>query len=341
MKLLYIGNFLQSSGKTPPPADMLLQDWKNIFQIRRVSSIKSPTFRLFHMIGSVIWGKLNGVKLLIIDVFSSNAFWYAFLVSELGHWLRMPLILVLHGGDLPKRFKRTPKCSHRLVNHAAAVVSPSGFLKFHAQSFSGKTIKVIGNPLQLNLYPCAAKKFNQIHILWVRSFHHIYRPEMAVELCVILKNIWPEIQLTMIGPDKDGSLNNVRILANSNGLDQNVNFKGLMSKAEWIKESEKANIFINTSRVDNTPVSVLEALALGLPVVSTNVGGIPHLLEHEETALLVKDGDVHEMGEAIKRIMFEPSLRNKLILNGRALAEEMDIKNISEQWKVLINEVIS
>ena len=341
MKLLYIGNFLQSSGKTPPPAEMLLQAWKVIFQVKKVSSIKLSVFRLAHMMGSVIWGKLNGVNVMIVDVFSSNAFWYAYLVSELGYCLRIPLILVLHGGELPTRFRNTPKVSQRLMLYASAIVSPSGYLQHHAHSFSGKLVNIIGNPIQINQYLCREKKYFQIHLLWVRSFHQVYRPEMAVNVCKILKNVWPNIQLTMIGPDKDGSLDKVRKYADSIGLSDNVHFKGLMSKSEWIIESEKANIFLNTTSVDNTPVSVIEALALGFPVVSTNVGGIPYMLQHEKNALLVKDGDVNEMGEAIKRIMFETELRDKLIRNGRALAEKMDIKKVSEQWKVLINEVVS
>ena len=293
-----------------------------------------------HMIGSVLWGKFKGIDLLIVDVFSSNAFWYAFIVAELGHCLRIPLILVLHGGELPRRFGNNPKISKRLMLSASAIVSPSTYLQHHAQTISGKLVNVIANPIQINQYTNGHKKYVNIHLLWVRSFHQVYRPEMAINVCKILKNVWPNLQLTMIGPDKDGSLDKVRRYADSIGLTSNVHFKGLMSKAEWIIESESANIFINTTSVDNTPVSVIEALALGFPVVSTCVGGIPYLLDHEENALLVKDGDVSEMGEAIKKIMFDAELRNNLIRNGRALAEKMDIQKISEQWNALINEVV-
>ena len=341
MKILYIGNFLESCGKTPPPANLLLQHWKNNIHVKKVSSLRLLFFRLMHMIGSVLWGKFKGIDLLIVDVFSSNAFWYAFIVTELGHCLRIPFILALHGGELPRRFGNTPKISKRLMLRSSAIVSPSTYLQHHAQTFSGKLVNVIANPIQINQYKNVHKQYVNIHLLWVRSFHQVYRPEMAINVCKILKNVWPNIQLTMIGPDKDGSLDKVRRHADSIGLSGNVHFKGLMSKAEWIKESEKANIFINTTSVDNTPVSVIEALALGLPVVSTCVGGIPYLLTHEENALLVEAGNENEMGEAITRIMFDVELRNKLIRNGRALAEKMDIVKVSEQWKVLINEVLS
>ena len=82
--------------------------------------------------------------------------------------------------------------------------------------------------------------------------------------------------LAMIGPDVDGSLTKVKDLARKKNLD--VNFTGKLSKPEWINYSKDFNVFINTTNFDNTPVSVIEAMALGLPVVSTNVGGMPFLI---------------------------------------------------------------
>lgn len=340
-KRLYLGNFLHSKGKTPPPAELLLSAWQGKFEIQKASYLKHPILRLLHMLTAVLWGRLSGVQVMLVDVFSSKAFWYALATAELAYALRLPVILVLHGGELPQRFNRSPRASRRLLSHAAAIVSPSGYLQHHAQELSAQTVKVIGNPLQLEQYPFLRKQYSGIHLLWVRSFHQIYRPEMAVEVCKLLSKSWPGVQLTMIGPDKDGSMAQVQQLAKAFGLGTQVRIKGLMSKADWVQESEKTNIFINTTTADNTPVSVLEALALGLPVVSTNVGGIPYLLQHKETALLVNNGDAEAMAQAIQHLMTEPDLREKLIRQGRALAEQMDFKQIAQQWEVLMEEVVS
>ena len=76
---------------------------------------------------------------------------------------------------------------------------------------------------------------------------------------------------------KDGSMEACKEYAAEEKLP--VKFTGKLEKNEWIKISADAGIFINTSNIDNTPVSLMEAMALGLPVVSTNVGGIPYLIE--------------------------------------------------------------
>jgi glycosyltransferase involved in cell wall biosynthesis len=293
------------------------------------------------MLSAVVWGKLKGIKVLIVDVYSTKAFWYAYCVSELGYRLNIPLMLVLHGGKLPQRFKISPKLTSRLIHNASVIVSPSGYLKHHTENLSSKSVRVIANPLCLNNYPLLEKEFIHINLLWVRSFHHIYNPEMAVKVCKLLQKSWSEVKLTMIGPDKDGSLEKVRKMAEGDGLLGQINFKGLMLKNDWIRESAKANLFINTSSADNMPVSVLEALALGIPVVSTNVGGIPYMLQDGETALLVHEGDAEAMANAIIRIMTDSALREKLIFQGRKLAEQMDLQHISEKWKALIHEVVS
>jgi glycosyltransferase involved in cell wall biosynthesis len=83
----------------------------------------------------------------------------------------------------------------------------------------------------------------------------------------------------------------------------------------------RAGIALNPSRVDNMPNSVLEALAAGVPVVSTNVGGVPFIVEHEVNALLVPPGDEVAMASAMLRIFQDAALAERLIADGRRTAE--------------------
>ena len=77
-------------------------------------------------------------------------------------------------------------------------------------------------------------------------------------------------------------------------------------------------------------------MALGLPIVSTNVGGIPHLLKHEVTALLVNDNDLTDMVIQLKRIFSEQILKENLIINSRKNAETFDWNIVKKQWKSLL-----
>jgi glycosyltransferase involved in cell wall biosynthesis len=101
----------------------------------------------------------------------------------------------------------------------------------------------------------------------------------------------------------------------------------------------KGDIFLNTTHVDNTPVSVLEAMACGLCVVSTNVGGIPYLLEDEYDDLLVTSDDPVAMTTAVRRLLIEPGLAPRLSRNARQKAEQFDWSNILPQWEALLTSV--
>ena len=102
---------------------------------------------------------------------------------------------------------------------------------------------------------------------------------------------------------------------------------------------DRGDIFLNTTNVDNTPVSVLEAMACGLCIVTTNVGGIPHLLEHEHDALLVPSDDPAAMAAAVRRILTETGLAARLSHHARAKAERMDWSVVLPQWESLIRAV--
>ena len=116
----------------------------------------------------------------------------------------------------------------------------------------------------------------------------------------------------MVGPDRDNYIKEIKSLAKK--LNVKVNFTGLLSKEEWISLSENYNIFINTANFDNMPVSVLEAMALGLPVVSTNVGGISFLLEDRKNALLVDKNDHKAMSSCIIELMNNINFTNYIIV---------------------------
>jgi glycosyltransferase involved in cell wall biosynthesis len=138
----------------------------------------------------------------------------------------------------------------------------------------------------------------------------------------------------MVGPTKDESYQETVLLAKA--LDLEVNFTGLLTKEEWLALSNEYSIFINTTHFDNTPVSVIEAMALGLPIVSTNVGGIPFLIQENTNGLLVSDGNSMEMVSQIKRLINNPDLVIQLSKNARETVEKFDWKIVKKQWFELL-----
>ncbi|MFN4080098.1 MAG: glycosyltransferase family 4 protein, partial [Saprospiraceae bacterium] len=116
------------------------------------------------------------------------------------------------------------------------------------------------------------------------------------------------------------------------GLRECLTFTGALTKADWIALSADYDVFINTTHYDNTPVSVVEAMALGFPIVSTDVGGLPWLLQDGRTALLTPDGDAGAMCAAIRRICGAPDLARALSRNARAEAERFDWEQVKRLW---------
>jgi glycosyltransferase involved in cell wall biosynthesis len=88
------------------------------------------------------------------------------------------------------------------------------------------------------------------------------------------------------------------------------------------------------------PVSVTEAMALGLPVVSTNVGGMPFLITHEVDGLLVEPNNATEFCNQIDRLIVNGDFAKKIIQQARVKASSFDNKVVLHQWKKLIHDVI-
>jgi glycosyltransferase involved in cell wall biosynthesis len=112
----------------------------------------------------------------------------------------------------------------------------------------------------------------------------------------------------------------------------------MLSKPQWHKKAEKYNVFINTSNIDNTPVSVMEAMALGLPIVSTNVGGIPFLIDGRVDGLLVEKNNVNDMVNAIIEIKNDKEMVTSLTTNARKKVEQFDWEIVKQLWHNILGD---
>ncbi len=176
-------------------------------------------------------------------------------------------------------------------------------------------------------------------LVWLRAFHDIYNPSLAVQVVAQLVRDFPDAQLVMMGPDsRDGSLDETKKLATQLGVMDRLTCTGPVAKLNVPHLLNQGDILLNTPRVDNTPVSVLEAMACGLCVVSTNVGGIPYLLEDESDALLVPTDDAAAMAQAIRRFLTEDGLAERLSRNGRRKAEQFDWTMVLPRWQQLLTD---
>ena len=331
--ILYIGNNLSKTTKYITTIDSLSKLLRlEGFLVYTSSKKKSKLLRLIDMCFSVIKLK-NKIDYILIDTYSTSSFIYAYCVSQLARLFKIKYIPILHGGNLPERLKKNPKiCSH-IFNYSYSNVTPSNYLK-HEFTLKGIETILIPNSIEIENYHYKERTTIEPNLLFVRALAEIYNPKMAIQVLSLLKEKYTNAKLCFIGPDKDGSLEIVKNYAIEKGVISSVEFTGVLTKSEWHKKAEDFDIFINTTNIDNTPVSIIEAMALGLPIVSTNVGGLPYLIDQNVNGILVEKGNASQMCIAIGGIL--NGEHRVMAKNARKKAELLQWQLIKEKWiKVL------
>ena len=300
------------------------------YHITMASSKSNMLLRLLAMVWTT-FKQRNTADVVLIDTYSTLNFYYAYVISQLCRFWKLNYIPILHGGNLPSRLTRNPLLSRAIFKFAYCNVAPSTYLKIAFEASGYTNVIHIPNVIDIRQYPFQTRAHEQPHLLWVRSFAKLYHPEMAVRVLKGLQDKGLKATLCMVGPDRDGTLSTVEQLATD--LSVHVTFTGKLSKSEWIRLSKDYNVFINTTNFDNTPISVIEAMALGLPVVSTNVGGLPYLIDHGTDGLLVPANEVSAMVMAIERLFEDAPLRLAIINKARLKAEHFDWATVKQLWK--------
>lgn len=335
--MLFVGNFLSGSGTHRHYCEDLSErleqrDWS----ITRTSSEPGRVRRLLEML-RVTWNTRSRYEVAHLDVFSGPAFIWAEAVAFELRRLGKPVVLTLRGGRLPAFSTRWPKRVARLLRSAAVVVAPSAYLRDEVQSLA-PNIEIVPNAIDVSRYSGVVRT-DLRRLVWVRAFHSIYNPMLAVDVLARLRGSHPNLHLTMVGADKDGSMEKTRRRARELGVERALTIVPGVPKGEVPKYLSDGDIFLNTADIDNMPVSVVEAMASGLCIVSTNVGGMSHLIEDGDDGLLVSPRDPIAMSGAVARILGHRDLAENLSRRARARAEAFDWSGILDQWEQLFSRI--
>lgn len=331
--LLYIGNKLNDSGRTMTSIDTLGAELEKAgYDVKYASIYKNKARRLIDMVWRVLKNRKK-VDFVLIDTYSTFNFYYAFFISQLCKALKLHYIPILHGGNLPDRLTNSTRLSRLIFDSAYINVSPSAYMKQEFEKNGYNNVISIPNGIHIKDYEFNTRKIESLDLLWVRSFSKIYNPNLAIDVYAALKKEYPA-SLCMVGPDNDGTLMEAKRYAAVLGVD--VTFTGKLTKEAWIEKSKAYSIFINTTNFDNMPVSVIEAMALGLPVVSTNVGGMPFLITNGQDGLLVKPNSVEDFIKAIESLHAHSKKTQAMIVNARKKVEQFDWDIIIKQWKSVL-----
>lgn len=275
---------------------------------------------------------------VILLLFSGKAFILEYISAILAKLLNKKIIGVLHGGAFHQFYTSFPSFSDYLFEKCDAVYTPSIFLKNYFLA-RGTVVQYLPNfiPLEEFKQP-ETKRIFQKRILWVRGFHDIYNPEMAIRVMAELIKTHPDAKLVMIGPDK-GTMEKCKDLANNLHVKNNISFLGFIPNHELINHFQQADIYINTTRYESFGVALMEAAGTALPIVSTNVGEIPLLWKNNINILLCEDGDYIEMSKNIYTLFENASLRNQIAENGYQLTQNYTWESIGPKWHSILQNL--
>jgi glycosyltransferase involved in cell wall biosynthesis len=338
-KLLYFGNKTASYKASKSMLETLEPLFGEFATVRSASSQKNQFLRLASMV-FLFLRFFRTADFVLIDVYSTRAYMYTATIGRLAQITGKKYILILHGGNLPHRFEQKEASMRKLFSRAHAVVAPSNYLK---QFFDSKGIPThfIPNIIELSNYPYFERSHFQPSFLALRGFDKPYNPLMTVKAIELVRNKYPNVKLYFVGATTETEYPAITAYIKSHQLEEQIEIVPKMPKAQWIEFSKKADFMLTNPVIDNTPVSVIEGMALGLVIVSTEVGGVPYLVNDGEDARLVPTNDPERMATVLCELLENEDLCKNLSKNGRRKAQSFDWEVVKLEWKKLITKETS
>lgn len=243
-----------------------------------------------------------------------------------------PVIVNYRGGEAGEFFRRSIRWVRPFMNRAAAIVVPSAYLQQVFESF-GWQAEVVPNIIDRRLFHPADAPPTQSEVpqfVITRNLERIYGIETAIEALAICrtKGLTATLEVAGSGPDEQRLKQRCKEL----GVESCVHFLGRLERADVIALYHRAFAMINPTTVDNMPNSVLESLACGVPVISSNVGGVPFIVTDEETALLVPVGDAQALADAMERLMTDEKLVASITESGCESIRNYEWPQVAPRW---------
>lgn len=250
----------------------------------------------------------------VVHVFTA-AYWPFLLTTTpavlLARALRRPVVLNYRDGRAADHVRH--RWVRWVLRRASVLVFPSGFLRDTFARF-GLAGEVVPNVVDTERFRFRARTPLQPVLLSCRLLEELYAVENTLLAFEQVRAHRPDARLIVLGGgDREAAL---RTLVRERGI-EGVEFMGAVPHDDVAAWFDRADILVNSSRIDNMPHSLIEAFAAGVAVVTTPAGGIPYVVEHEVNGLHVRIDDPADMAAAILRLLNEPETAQRLIERGR------------------------
>lgn len=258
-------------------------------------------------VASLVW-RLPRVD--VVHAFSAS--YWSFLLAPfpamlVGRLFRKRVILNYRSGEAPDHLANWP-VSRACMRLAHEIVVPSGFLVDVFGEF-GLQARVVANFVDASHLVFRERSRLRPVFLSNRNLEALYNVACTLRAFARIQSAVPDAQLIVVG---DGAQRAELERLSAELRLRGVEFVGRVAPDRMGAMYDRADIYLNSPNIDNMPSSVIEAFACGLPVVTTNAGGIPFIVEHERTGLMVEAGDHAAMADAALRVLRDPLLAARL-----------------------------
>jgi glycosyltransferase involved in cell wall biosynthesis len=275
----------------------------------------------------------------VVHVFSAS--YASFLLAPLpavliGRARRRPVLLNYRSGEAPDHLRRSAIARHVLARVESNIVE-SSFLANVFREF-GIAAGVIPNVLDLNQFPFKERIPLGPKLLSTRNFDALYNVACTIRAFRIVQDRWPDASLVLVGGGPQEMT--LRRLAADLKL-RNVSFPGRVSPEEIARCYAANDIYVQSPNIDNMPLSVMEAYASGLPVVSTDAGGVPAILTHGEHGLLASLDDHEMLAAHVLRLLDDAPYAQRLVRAAHAKCQEWVWPAVRAQWLAAYRSVLS
>ena len=287
----------------------------------------------------------------------ANSGWAWHLFAAPAIWIgwlrRVPVVVNYRGGEAVDFLAQAPWRVRWTMRRAARLVVPSVFLQSIFERH-GMPADVLPNVIDLTRFRPRADGASGAegtapgeggdgvgrgaHVIVTRNLEPIYDIATVLRAFALVYRQRGDARLTVAGSGPEAA--RLHALAAELAIAPVVRFTGALGRDAMAELYRDADACVNASLVDNTPNALLEALASGVPVVSTSVGGVPYLVEHEKTALLVAPQDSAALAGALLRVLGDAPLRARLVQAGLQQVQRHTWQQVAPELAALYRSVL-
>ena len=275
----------------------------------------------------------------VVHVFSAS--YTSFLLAPLpailaARALGRPVILNYRSGEAPDHLSRS-RIAREALKRVDRNIVPSRFLVDVFQRF-GISASIIPNVVDLERFCFRRRVPIGPRILSTRNFERLYNVGCTIRAFAIVQGQIPEATLTLVGGGSEDAA--LRALVQQLGL-RGVTFVGRVQPSAMPEHYASHDIYLQSPNIDNMPASILEAYASGLPVVSTDAGGIRSILHDGEHGLLAPLDDHATLAAHVLTLLRMPPLAEQLSAAAYAACAGYTWSAVREQWLSAYQDVLT